>query len=132
MKITKSKITKRLSNLDLEKGSYATKFIKRKDGKINAELYVLSFFFTVLSGGTTLYSWTLQLCRLVDGLKISEQGLERKLEFRQVAFAKWLLCKSLQMQLNSIFPSLENNNLDGLEKHTLNLKHFNRILLQSR
>ena len=31
MKIDKDKIAKRLSKLDTEKGSYATKFIKRRD-----------------------------------------------------------------------------------------------------
>lgn len=130
MKINKDKITKRLSKLDIEKGSYATKFIKRRDGKINGELYVASFFFMILSGGTTLYNWTLQLCRLVDGLKLSEQGLERKLEFRQVNFAKWLLSKSLRTQLNTVVSSSKGNKPEELEKTALDLKHFNRVLLQ--
>lgn len=129
MKINKDEITKRLARLDIEKGSYATKFIKRKDGKITAELYVVSFFLMVLSGGTTLYNWTLQLCRLVDRLKISEQGLERKLEFRHLEFAKWLLSSSLHVQLNSIIHTKEENN-GKPEKQALDLKHFNRVLLQ--
>ncbi len=125
MKITKSKITKRLANLDIEKGSYATKFIKRRGGKINGELYVVSFFLMILSGGTTLYNWTLQLCRLVDGLKISEQGLERKLEFRHLEFAKWLLFNSLKTQLSTL-PSSKQE----IKEKALDLKHFNRVLLQ--
>lgn len=125
MKITKSEITKRLSKLDIEKGSYITKFIKRRDGKISAELYVVSFFMMILSGGTTLYNWTLQLCRLVDGLKISEQGLERKLEFRHLEFAKWLLSKSLKSQLGAV-PSSKQE----IKGEALDLGHFNRILLQ--
>ena len=61
MKINEDKITKKLSKLDIEAGSKITKFIKRKDGKIDGELYVTSFFMMMLSGGTTLYNWTLQL-----------------------------------------------------------------------
>lgn len=137
MKITKDKITKRLAKLDIEKGSETTKFIKRKDGKISGELYVVSFFLMILGGGTTLYNWTLQLCRLVDGLKISEQGLERKLEFRHIEFAKWLLSKSLQMQLNSITDEtdtdieIEKEGLDSCDSNSYKAyKDFNRILLQ--
>lgn len=125
MKITKSKITKRLAKLDIEKGSYITKFIKRRDGKISAELYVVSFFMMILSGGTTLYNWTLQLCRLVDGLKISEQGLERKLEFRHLEFSKWLLFRSLKTQLSTLPASKQE-----VKEKILDLKHFNRVLLQ--
>lgn len=130
MKITKNKITKRLAKLDIQKGSYSTKFIKRRDGKISAELYVVSFFLMILSGGTTLYSWTLQLCRLVDGLRISEQGLERKLEFRHLDFAKWLLSRSLQMQLKSITDNNKGDVNEKMKKKSLDLKHFNRVLLQ--
>ena len=127
MKITKSKITKRLAKLDIEKGSYITKFIKRRDGKISAELYVVSFFMMILSGGTTLYNWTLQLCRLVDGLKISEQGLERKLGFRHVEFSKWLLSKSLHLQLNSIIKE-ETHSGKKIKSESLDLKALEDLL----
>lgn len=127
MKINRDKITKKLSKLDIEIGSKSTKFIKRKDGKINGELYVTSFFMMLLSGGTTLYNWTLQLCRLVDGLTFSEQGLERKLEFRHEKFAKWLLIHSLQVQLRE---ELDKDGVDKLEDSASDLKYFNRVLLQ--
>ena len=74
-----------------------------------------------------LHNWTLQLSRLVDGLKISEQGLERKLEFRHVKFAKWLLASSLKAQLSTVLSSKQET-----KEEVLDLKHFNRVLVQSR
>jgi hypothetical protein len=95
MKINKSKITKKLLSFVVEKGSKATNFIKREDacsetsvGKIDGETYLTGFFMMLLSGGNTLLHWSLQMCKLVDGLTLSEQGLERKLSFRHEIFAK--------------------------------------------
>jgi hypothetical protein len=82
MKINKSKITKKLLASGVEKRSKATSFIKREDGKIDGETYLTGFFMMLLSGGNTLLHWSLQMCKLVDGLTLSEQGLERKLSFR--------------------------------------------------
>ena len=129
MKINKSKITEKLLKLDIEGGSISTKFIKRKDGKITGELFVMSFFLMILSGGTTLLNWTLQFCKLVDGLTLSEQGLERKLEFRQENFAKWLLSQALRSELNK---ELRVDTAGELAKVPLDLKRFNQVLVQSR
>jgi hypothetical protein len=57
-------------------------------GKIDGETYLTGFFMTLLSGSNTLLYWSLQMCKLVDGLTLSEQGLERKLSFRYELFAK--------------------------------------------
>ena len=72
--MTEAKITKKVSNIDFEKGSKATKFVKRKDGKVTAELYVTSFFFMLLSKESTLFQWTMQMARLIDNFSLSEQG----------------------------------------------------------
>jgi hypothetical protein len=134
MKINKSKITKKLLAFDIEKGSKATNFIKRKDacpetsvGKIDGETYLTGFFMMLLSGGNTLLHWTLQMCKLVDGLTLSEQGLERKLSFRHELFAKWLLIKSLQAQLRGGF---DESNMEEFKKEAKLLNCFNRVLLQ--
>jgi hypothetical protein len=127
MKINKSKITKRLSTFDIEKGSKSTNFIKRKDGKIDGEAYLTGFFMMLLSGGSTLLHWSLQICKLVDGLTLSEQGLERKLSFRHELFAKWLLIKSLQAQLKGDF---DKESVEKFKKEAELLNCFNRVLLQ--
>lgn len=127
MKINKDKITKKISKLDIEEGSKATNFIKRKDGKIDGETYIIGFFMMLLSGGNTLLHWSLQICKLIDGLTLSEQGLERKLSFRHELFAKWLLIKSLQTQIQGGFD--EENSFE-FEKEISLLKCFNRVLLQ--
>jgi len=127
MKINKSKITKKLLSFDVEKGSKATNFIKREDGKIDGETYLTGFFMMLLSGGNTLLHWSLQMCKLVDGLTLSEQGLERKLSFRHELFAKWLLVKSLQAQLRGGF---DENNTEEFKKEAKLLNCFNRVLLQ--
>ena len=127
MKINELKITKKLSILNIDQGSKLTSFFKRKDGKITGEIYLLSFFMMLLSGGTTLLHWTLQISKLVDGLTLTEQGLDKKLQFRQVKFAKWLLLKSIQLQLKFNIKESEANSLRPQE---LPLDSFNRILLQ--
>ncbi len=137
MKINQIEITKKLSNLKLKEGSKLTNFIKREGGnpdsyRDTSEAYIISFFMMILSGGTTLLHWTLQFCKLLDGLTLTEQGLEKKLQFRQVipiaiGIAKWLLLKSIQLQLKSNTKELEENNLTPQE---LPLNNFNRVLLQ--
>ncbi len=127
MKIKESKITEKLSNLNIEQGSKLTNFIKRADGKITGKLYVLSFFTMLLSRGTTLLHWTLQMSKLIDGLTLTEQGLEKRLQFRHIKFAKWLLIKSIQLQLKF---NTEENESTKLTRIALPLKRFNRILLQ--
>jgi len=127
MKINKDKITKKLSKLEIEEGSKATKFIKRKDGKIDGEAYLVGFFMMLLSGGNTLLHWSLQICKLIDGLTLSEQGLERKLSFRHELFAKWLLIKSLQTQLRGCF---DEEGILEFKKEAELLNCFNRVLLQ--
>lgn len=127
MKINKDKITKKISKLDIEEGSKATNFIKRKDGKIDGETYIMGFFMMLLSGGNTLLNWSLQICKLIDGLTLSEQGLERKLSFRHELFAKWLLIKSLQTQLQGGF---DEESMLEFKKEAELLNCFNRVLLQ--
>ena len=125
--MTEAKITKKVSNIDFEKGSKATKFVKRKDGKVTAELYVTSFFFMLLSKESTLFQWTMQMARLIDNFSLSEQGLERKLQIRHEKFAKWLLVRCLQLELSK---GLEETNTTDLGQTALNLESFNRVLLQ--
>lgn len=127
MKLTGSKIKKKVSNINFEKGSKITEFIKRKGGKVTAELYVTSFFFMLLSKENTLFQWTMHMARLVDKFKLSEQGLERKLQIRHEKFAKWLLFKCLQLELSK---ELEETTTKELGQTGLKLESFNRVLLQ--
>lgn len=127
MKINNSEITKKLSKLNIDEGSKLTGFMKRNDGKITGVLYLSSFFMMLISGGTTLLHWTLQMSKLLEGLTLTEQGLEKRLQFRQVKFAKWLLIKAIQTQLKL---TIDENEQSNLQATTLPLNRFNRILLQ--
>lgn len=100
MKLESSKIKSRIAKLELNTGAKSTDFIKRAGGKIDGESFVLSFFLMVLSGTNTVSTWAMFLCK-VTGKTITAQAIQKKLQFRQLKFAGWILAQSLHKSLNT-------------------------------
>ncbi len=121
MPLKEEKIKSKLLSLDLESGSRPTNFIKRNDFKVGGEAYVLGFFLMTLKGGDTLLSWCLCICSLLENISFTTSGLQKKLQFRHEAFAKWVLSRALQEELCK-------ENKEYL-KSTL-FVYFNRAFLQ--
>ena len=98
MQLESSKIKSKIANLELNSGAKSTDFTKRVGGKIDGESFVLSFFLMVLSGTNTVLNWAMFLCK-VTGESLTAQAVQKKLQFRQLQFAEWVLTQSLYKSL---------------------------------
>ncbi|MGB0931089.1 MAG: IS4 family transposase [Chitinophagales bacterium] len=98
MKLEVSEIKSTIAKLDLNSGAKSTEFTKRRGGKIDGDSFVLSFFLMVFSGTNTVLSWAMFLCK-VTGESITAQAVQKKLQFRQLKFAEWILAQSLRKSL---------------------------------
>ncbi len=121
MPINKDKVVSKIQSLNLESGSRPTGFIKRSDYKVGGETFALSFFLMILKGGDTLLSWCFCICSLLSNVGFTPSGLQKKLQFRHEAFAKWVLSRALQ-------EGLFKENREYFKSELFS--HFNRAFLQ--
>ena len=98
MRLESLKIKSKIAKLNLNRGAKSTGFAKRVGVKIDGESFVLSFFLMVLSGTNTVLNWAMFLCK-VTGKSITAQAVQKKLQFRQLKFAEWILAQSLHKSL---------------------------------
>lgn len=115
-----SKVTSKLSELDLDKLARQTKFIKRSSYKISPLGFLMSFFMMVKSGQNTLERWASELTTYL-GEAIRVQSLNGKLQFRHIEFCKVLLNELLRRQLQQTGQCLGTCKL---------IKSFNRIWVE--
>jgi len=118
-KIHRNKITDFLNKTEIEQLAKKTNFRKRKPRKIGAYNFVLSFFLTMANKEFSLRKWAIKITKLSNKM-ISFQAIAKKLDSRQLAFAKAIFSKSVEKLL------LNNTNKVSNE---LVLK-FNRVLLE--
>lgn len=99
MKINYQQITDKIQRLPIEELALQSGFEKRKPRKIDGLNFVAGFFMMLQTGGNSLSDWAKAISKLIVGL-VSKQAVEKKLQFRQEAFAYQVLTAALKQSLN--------------------------------
>lgn len=98
MNINVDQITGKISKLPINQIAIQSGFRKRKAKKIEALGFVVGFFMMLQQSGNSLSDWVRAISRYMGKL-ISKQALEKKLQFRQEAFAYQLLSAAIKQSL---------------------------------
>lgn len=119
-KIHQDKVTDFLDKLDIDSLAKSTRFRIRKPKKILAYDFLLSFFLTLGSNKFTLRKWAQKLTTITKKV-VSFQSIAKKLDSRQLVFARSVFAKSIKQFV-----------LDGKRSKITNglLLKFNRVFLE--